>query len=116
MSDLTTKGFCASAMTFYAVTFAKIREVAREHGYALCLHGSLQRDLDVVAVPWVEEASEEEALIKAIVESSGGFVTSGDPVENKPHGRRGWKIHFGGHAEGAARYIDLSVMQKVRQP
>ena len=28
-------------------------DVAREMGYALALHGSMNRDMDLIAVPWV---------------------------------------------------------------
>lgn len=108
-------------MTYYAVTFAEIRQVARQHGYALCLHGSLRRDLDVVAVPWVEEASDEETLVKAIVEAAGGFLVCNREGQHngiKPHGRHAWTIHFGGASETIppgerATYIDLSVMPRV---
>lgn len=120
MSDLNSKGFCASTMTYYAVTFAEIRLVAKQLGYALCLHGSLRKDLDVVAVPWVEDAADEATLVKAIVEASGGFLVCNREGQHggvKPHRRRAWTIHFGGcsatvHPEDRATYIDLSVMAK----
>lgn len=117
MSDLQTKGFCASTMTFYAVTFAEIRLVAKEHGYALALHGSLRSDMDVVAVPWTDTAADEETLVKAICESVGGFILADRPVANKPHGRRAWTIHLGGCSATVppterATYIDLSVMPR----
>lgn len=120
MSDLAVKGFCASTMTFYAVTFAEIRETARQHGYALALHGSLRSDLDVIAVPWTEDASDEETLVKAIVETAGGFI-SPDPRSRgeKPHGRVAWTIHLGGCSgtippTDRATYIDLSIMPKTK--
>jgi hypothetical protein len=33
-----------------------LREVARRFGYALAVHGSLEWDIDLVAVPWCENA------------------------------------------------------------
>jgi hypothetical protein len=111
-----SKGYCASQMTFYAVTWAEIRQTARKHGYALALHGSLSRDLDVIAVPWVENPSDEETLVKAICDTAGGFMP---PHKHNPeikfHGRKAWVIHFGGASaevlsEHLPRYIDLSVM------
>jgi hypothetical protein len=117
MSDLATKGFCASTMTFYAVTYAEIRVVAKDLGYALALHGSLRSDLDVIAVPWTEEAADEETLVKAICEAAGGFILTDRPVSDMPHGRRAWTIHLGGCSatvppDQRATYIDLSVMPK----
>jgi hypothetical protein len=117
VSDLAAKGFCASTMTFYAVTFAEIRLVAKANGYALALHGSLRTDLDVVAIPWTEEAADEETLVKAICEAAGGFITTDRPVADMPHGRRAWTIHLGGCSgvvptTERATYIDLSVMPR----
>lgn len=88
-----------------------LRVVARSHGYALAVHGSLARDIDVVAVPWTAEAVEAEALVAALaaeVERVNGHVYFRDRDKNpteKPHGRRAWAIHLGG-----GPYIDLSVM------
>ncbi len=117
-----SKGFCASAMTFYAVTYAEIRDVAQKHGYALALHGSLVRDLDVIAVPWVHNASEPFELAKAICEDVGGFIVPDSKGESnptaKPYGRLAWSIHFGGASKvaGSGRYIDLSVTSKDGLP
>lgn len=90
-----------------------IQEVAREHGYAVALHGSVQRDIDLIAAPWTNEAWEAEALVEAIrkrVEQDNpiklAYIKPGnDKGEDKPHGRRAWSIHI-----GAGVYIDLSVM------
>lgn len=44
MSD---KAIGSAAPSYYAVLYAELRVVARAHGYALGLHGSLRRDLDL---------------------------------------------------------------------
>jgi len=91
--------------------------MAREHGYALALHGSMQQDLDLVAVPWVEDASEPMALVQALanhINGSLGYINghgvSGLVPEKRPHGRLSWKIILGGGASA-----DISVMPKVRK-
>ena len=108
-----------------AATFAwmvpHITEVARKFGYAIGLHGSMNRDLDLIAVPWTKQAAPAETLVEAIRDSVGGFIRN-DPEtadnkyypetrspNEKPHGRRAWSIHFSGHRF----YIDLSVMPRV---
>lgn len=85
--------------------------IAKEHGYALALHGSLQRDLDLIAVPWVSEASEPEALLNALC------VEFDTPTNNKdrkpdirPHGRLSWSIPLWWGA-----YIDLSIMPPFKE-
>lgn len=84
-------------------------ETAREHGYALGLHGSLARDMDLIAVPWVEDARPAEFLIAAIADRVAWLPTHGvDGPENKPHGRRAWSIALGHGAR-----IDISVTPAV---
>lgn len=108
----------------YAWMLPRLCEVAREHGYALGLHGSMNRDLDLMAMPWVENAASEAVLVNALREAVDGFIVADgtlggrwDPVdkifkdavvrnpEPKPHGRSAWNIHFTG-----GFYIDLSIM------
>ena len=98
----------------FAYLYDALVPVAREHGYALALHGSMTRDLDLIAVPWTEEASSANALIAAINEVADGYVIpyamgnevrEGSVPEPKPHGRLAWAIHMKGQP-----YIDISVM------
>lgn len=91
-----------------------LRETARAFGYALALHGSVARDIDLVAVPWTTGAVEPQALIDALfktVEAINGFALAAAPkgFEGNPaareHGRLAWEIHLGG-----GPYLDISVM------
>jgi hypothetical protein len=50
-------------------------------------HGSLRRDLDLIAVPWVENYSDKDALAEAIQKAACGFTMSKYDWEQKPHGR-----------------------------
>lgn len=97
----------------YCVLFPRIIEAARAFGYAIAVHGTLQRDLDLVAIPWTDEAVDAEALVKAVIEACGGYLAdwrkdTEDPT-SKPHGRLAWSIHIDPHA-----YIDLSVMPRCQ--
>lgn len=88
----------------------KLLPVAKRLGYAIALHGSFQRDLDVVAIPWTEEAVSPEELVEALrVEVHGWIYRDRDPSPTiKPHGRLVWSIH----TEEGIGYIDLSVMPR----
>ncbi len=93
--------------TLYASMLPAIRMAARAVGYAILIHGSMVRDFDLLAFPWVEEAVSAEVLVKTIAAATGTMLVSNDPEANdvpKPHGRRCWKLYFGG-----APYLDLSV-------
>jgi len=80
--------------------------VAREHGYALAVHGSMQRDLDLLAAPWVDDVSDAEVLIAALHERVQWIVEGGvDGPTEQPHGRRSWAITLYG-----GPYLDVSIM------
>lgn len=107
LDRLGKDGFLAERMPFYAVLYPKLREVARQRGYALALHGSLAKDLDVLAVPWVLEAAPADVLVKDLVEASGGMLQPDSPVITQmPHGRMAVTIMLGGQGG----YVDLSIM------
>lgn len=88
----------------------RLRTIAREHGYALGLHGSVARDIDLIAAPWTDEAAEAEVLIQAFrlaIDPGGHFNPPHVFLpEAKPHGRLAWSIHMWG------TYFDVSVMPK----
>lgn len=88
----------------------KLVPVAKRLGYAIALHGSFLRDLDVVAVPWTDEAVSAEELAEALrVEVHGWLLQGKKPIpEVKPHGRLAWSIH----TDEGVGYIDLSVMPR----
>jgi hypothetical protein len=87
----------------------QVRGAAKQCGYAIAVHGSLLRDIDLLAVPWTREAKAPTTLLKAVVEACNrfnvGHLKSRTP-EKKPHGRRAWVIYVKG------TYIDLSVMPR----
>lgn len=99
----------------YAQLLPKIREAGKKLGYAIAIHGSMQRDLDLLAAPWTEDAAEPQALVAAINDAVGGYVlgdiskrgeVSEEPTK-QPHGRCSWNICWGGRP-----FIDLSVMPR----
>lgn len=58
---------------FYATIYEDLKRVAEESGWALALHGSLNNDMDLMAMPWTEDATSIEVLIQNI---SDLFATS----------------------------------------
>lgn len=87
----------------------QIRGAAKGCGYAIAVHGSLLRDIDIIAVPWTKEAKAPRTLVKEIVEAINRFdhgnLKSSTPAK-KPHGRTAYVIYLG------RTYIDLSVMPR----
>lgn len=91
------------------ILIVPLREVARRHGYALGVHGSLSYDIDLIACPWRDSCMPPEVLATAIKEAVRAIVGTADDYndcpEQKPHGRLAWSFHMGG-----GPYVDLSVM------
>lgn len=86
----------------------RIRELARQVGYAVAVHGSMERDQDLIAVPWVADAVSPAALAKHIADGLGGEVVDAD-IQDKPCGR--WACNI--HTPEWTKLIDLSVMPPV---
>lgn len=102
--QVTTNG----RAVFYAVLWSDFRKAALELGWALALHGSMASDMDIMAMPWTEEAKPTEELVKAISDRIGRTVwidTHFKPHFNKPHGRIVYTFCISGDF-----YIDLSVI------
>lgn len=97
----------------YVNYFGLIQKLANEHGYALCVHGSVVRDFDLVCVPFDEVVKPHEELIAAIRKAIG-FGKSSDPIFDKighePHGRICYTVECGGSG-----YFDISFTPTIQQ-
>ena len=116
MSETKTEKPPPRPAASYAALYPLLCEVVRPLGYALTLHGSMVNDLDLVAIPWVEDAAEPELVVDAIKQAVDGFTGwDSKPGHSVSHGRRRWAIWFKGvdYAIGGRAFIDLSVMPKI---
>lgn len=48
---------------FYSFVLQGLQEIARKHGYNLLIHGSMNRDMDLVCVPWVDRPYDHLTLL-----------------------------------------------------
>lgn len=94
----------------YARIYTMARCLAWQEGYALCMHGSFTRDLDLLAVPWTGSACEPEHLVQRIA-SATGLRPTGHPPGQKPHGRLAWTLLLPGFDD--PRFVDFSVMPRA---
>lgn len=105
---------------YYEQLIGPLRATARECGYALAVHGSLARDIDLLAVPWTEDAVPARALVIAVHNCLKRTLDNPHYLHHpchhlrheyqKPHGRRAWTFML--CFEGV--YIDLSVVPLVK--
>jgi hypothetical protein len=86
----------------YSHRLHDIQACARPLGYAIAIHGSMQRDLDVLAVPWTDFAVTADELVQSLCDALGCKL-SGE-VGLMPHGRRAYTLLMAG-----ACFMDLSV-------
>ncbi len=113
----------------YKRLIGPIREKARELGYAVAQHGTLKRDIDLIACPWTRKAVDAKTLadaIKATIAEHNNGVAFQHPHEatewflngcqpfGKPHGRYCWSFHL--VENGGWSYVDLSVMPRYFPP
>lgn len=75
----------ANLAPFYCAIYPELAEIARKHGYALAIHGSLARDFDLIAVAWIEFPSTPQVVVDEIV-NTFSIKQHGEPTL-KPHNR-----------------------------
>lgn len=81
----------------------KIWTLARDFGYAVGVHGSLKRDVDLIAVAWTEDAASLDSFVNHM---KNGLNASICGSEMKPHGRFAVTLQI----DGYYKPIDLSVI------
>jgi hypothetical protein len=96
---------------------ARIRSIARRCGYAVAVHGSTTRDLDLLAAPWTAEATSADQLVARLCEEVP-LVEHEQPAfmvanpEAKPWGRLAWSLA----GVAGVQYVDLSVAPRAGEP
>ena len=115
------------AMTkeYWDVLCKPLRHVAERCGYALAVHGSLGFDIDLVAVPWRENAVGAECLVEQILQATKAIIgvceiracdkAINQAPEKKPCGRLAWSLYLVPDSPGMlGPFIDLSVFPPQR--
>jgi hypothetical protein len=92
----------------YAAMYPALAEIARSHGYALAVHGSMARDFDVICIPWVEAPSDPADVVAAMC-SEFALSLIGEPV-TRQHSR----LIFTLSVEFGDCFLDLSFMPFAR--
>ena len=80
----------------------KIRMLAKQVGYAIGVHGTLERDVDLIAAPWTDDAIGNYGLMKHVADGMGGKIIE---TQRMPRGRCAASIQL----DGYYKLIDLSV-------
>ena len=59
---------------FYACVLENLRKIAKENWYALAIHGSCVKDLDLIAVRWNDVYSSPNELVKCFLDELSNFA------------------------------------------
>ena len=72
---------------FYEGALPAVRRRARQLGYAIGVHGSMLRDLDLIAVPWIDVYADKDTLARAIQKAVCGMESDVITWHQKSCGR-----------------------------
>jgi hypothetical protein len=105
----------------YAMYFQTLMEIARKMGYNLLISGSMNRDLDLVAVPWINAPKPEIKLIQAFDRYLRGTYSKNPEYYMHsilPGGRSAYVINLNRardkNGEDPQYYLDISVTPLVK--
>lgn len=99
----------ANNAPIYIGAYKDLAEIARKHGYAMAVHGSVARDLDLICVPWVSNAADPQVVVDDIT-SQFAFKETDKPPRVREHGR----IVYTLLASFGDCFIDLSFMPRTK--
>lgn len=119
--------------SIYAFYFEAIKEIGLKYGYNIVLHGSMNRDLDLIAIAWQEIIGDKMEMLNEVAECLGGHVLieSDDDrkrFRDKFHGRECWVVNinrtmeakYGGMATKLIEntdpqyYLDISILPHIK--
>lgn len=108
---------------YYAAVFEPMKKIAYEFGYNLVIHGSMDRDMDLILIPWEEVVKPTDNLIDALVAYTGGELLLHGKKQNRYSiiggTRKSYVINlYRGHVfsdKDPQYYIDISVTPTVEQ-
>ena len=114
----------------YTYFMESMKMIAKEHGYNLLIHGSMNRDLDLIAVPWVDDPKPEVDLVMALdmylnnktSEDKDGNIPPAYLHSILPGGRNSYVINMARHGEwnnyekDLQYYLDISFTPLIIKP
>ena len=109
---------------FYSYCFEELKIIAKRNGYNLVVHGSMNRDLDLIAIPWEDHISDVDDMIKEFAEYLDAEIMplSEDQRKCFPHGRESRVLNmmrsftpFGNFTEDKQYYLDISIIPVLKE-
>lgn len=110
----------------YTIFYHELKQIAELYGYNLVIHGSMNRDMDLIAIPWTDEPRDEFKMIQEFEKYLCGrlFEKTNRPTvpQRLPGGRNSYTISLNrGNKHGEwirfedqEYYLDISVTPLVK--
>jgi hypothetical protein len=111
--------------SLYAMYFEGLKSIAAKYGYNLCIHGSMNRDFDLVAFPWADEVGKHWDMVDEMREFLGGRFNAannnGDLCGKRNHGRLTYVINVWRNTpftneKDKEYYLDINVFPPIQSP
>lgn len=107
---------------FYTYCYEDLKIIAKKYGYNLVIHGSMNRDMDLIAIPWIEELGDVDEMINefAVFLDAQKMKMSDEQKYCFPHGRYSYVLEMcrstynhkkGEWNEDKQYYLDISIIQ-----
>jgi hypothetical protein len=96
----------------YAGLYPELADIFKKHGWALAIHGSMNRDFDLLAARWTETPSEPQTIFDEIIQNFA--IESITGPQEKPFGRKAWSLHMSfGNCYFDISFIGLATAQQA---
>ena len=95
---------------FYASMWNDFRQAALDCGWALALHGSLANDMDIMAMPWTENATSSIDMIMAIKKCFDNPRKINLSISPMPNNRKVYTLSI-----WADFYLDINVIESINE-
>jgi hypothetical protein len=92
---------------FYAAMWEDLRNAALDKGWALGLHGSLANDMDIMAMPWVENPENIHDMLIALKECFDTPEEIELSITSMPNNRQVFTLSI-----WADFYLDINVIKQ----
>lgn len=99
---ITTNG----RAVFYAAIWDDLRQTAMDCGWALGLHGSLSSDMDIMGMPWVDDAVSSDIMIYALKKCFTDCDDIKVMISDMPNNRKVYTLSI-----WADFYLDINVIK-----
>jgi hypothetical protein len=84
--------------SFYAYYFEPLKVIALKYGYNLCMHGSMKRDFDLVAIPWKDVVDSSDEMVIEMSKYMDGWIIKHSKEQGLynilPGGRKSYVINL----------------------